>query len=114
MWSVALRPPGRPDEFSRWAKPAIIVAFAATNGYVALAIGSLALSPWADGNGAAEVLFFLVCGVYATGALALYPYVCGGRAATAHMPRRQSCRWPSEFWHPPWSRPWHDHPGLAS
>jgi hypothetical protein len=72
---VALKSPERQVPFSRWARHVVIVAFAAANAYLALAIGSLALSPWDTGNPAADVLFFLTCGVYATAALVLYPFI---------------------------------------
>lgn len=75
IWTVPRLRPENQSEVSRWARHAVIVGFAGANGYLALAIGSLALSPWATGNRVEEVLFFLACGVYATAALALYPFI---------------------------------------
>lgn len=72
---MTLNSPERHVHLTRWARHAVIVTFAAANGYLALAIGSLALSPWDTGNRAADVLFFLTCGVYATASLALYPFI---------------------------------------
>jgi hypothetical protein len=75
IWTVVLETPERQVPFSRWARHVVIVAFAAANAYLALAIGSLALSPWDTRNRATDVLFFLTCGAYATAALALYPFI---------------------------------------
>jgi len=65
----------RGTHFSRWARHAVVVAFATANSYVALAIGTLALSPWGSENAATNLLFFLTCALYATAALALYPFI---------------------------------------
>lgn len=72
---MTLNSPERQVDVTRWTRHAVIVTFAAANGYLALAIGSLALSPWDTGNRTADVLFFLMCGVYATASLALYPFI---------------------------------------
>lgn len=59
----------------RWARHAAIITFSAGTGYVALAIGSLALSPWGSGRTAGGCLFFMASAAFAAAAVALYPYI---------------------------------------